>query len=268
MRNSWCCICGQDIASLEHIHREMAFCPGCGSNARFRGLIYAVLKHVFKDTSQPLKTQIAKPDVSAIGVSDTPIYANLLEDKLGYTNTYYHKDPHLDLCDPASVAKFTGLSLIICSDVIEHTKDVPIVVLGNMLGMLRPGGIVVLSAPTYWMPESLEWYSGARSIQVVAQDHRYVVLWKTIRGVEYVDTSPVFHGGPGDVLEMRLLSHSGLLAAASSLGFEVETLEFDLEKGYEWPIRAEVPGLDAEMDGRILVLTKPSHSMRAVEPVS
>mgnify|MGYP001185101073 CR=1 FL=1 len=216
----------------------------------------AVIGHVYNGSQKPLREQPARRSINAIGMSDTPIYANILAEKLSYRNTYLHTDPHLDLCDPDSIGKYSDLDLVICSEVIEHTKDPPVVVLGNMLRMLRPGGVLILSAPTYRMAETIEWYPGATSVRVVENGSGLHVEWKTIRGVDYVDTAPNFHGGPGDVLEMRIISHSSLLNAAKACGFEADTLEFDAARGYDWPIVPEYPGLDAEMDGRILVLRR------------
>jgi SAM-dependent methyltransferase len=252
-----CCICGQVSPVPESNHRELSFCPSCGSNARFRGLIVGVLKHIFEDSSIPLKDQPPRPEVAAIGISDSDIYATILMTKLSYKNTFLHAEPFLDLCDVEAAARFSNLDLIICSDVIEHTKEPPIVVLRNMMSMLRPGGLLILSAPTYQMPTTIEWYAGAKDIQVVTHNHRHLVLWTTIRNVDYVDTNPSFHGGPGAVLEMRLISHSALMSDASKLGFATTTLEFDSGRGYDWPIVPQYPGVDAPMDGRILALRNP-----------
>jgi SAM-dependent methyltransferase len=251
-----CCICGHAMGAPDSFHRELSPCAGCGSNARFRGLMAAVIRLAFNGNQKPLKDQAGRRDIVAIGMSDTTIYADILTEKLNYRNTFLHTEPHLDLCDPTSIAKYSNLDLIICSDVIEHTKEPPVVVLGNMMRMLRPGGAIVLSAPTYQMPETIEWYPGASSVRVIPGGDHHVV-WKTIRGVDYVDTNPAFHGGPGDVLEMRVISHSALLADAASAGFKAATFEFDQSRGYVWPIEPEYPGLDAPMDGRILVLRKP-----------
>jgi SAM-dependent methyltransferase len=245
------------MAAPDEVHREMATCDGCGSNTRFRGLMAAVIAHIFDGTPKPLIAQKPRKHVTAIGISDADIYADILKEKLNYTNTYLHTEPHLDLCDPASVSKYSDLDLIICSDVIEHTQMPPVVVLGNMMRMLRSGGTLILSAPTYQMPETIEWYPGASSVRVVSSGDSHHVVWKTIRGVDYVDTNPSFHGGPGDVLEMRIISHSALLAGAASTGFEASTFKFDPSRGYIWPIIPEYPGLAAPMDGRILVLRKP-----------
>ena len=201
--------------------------------------------------------QRPRPGISAIGISDAVMYADILEKKLNYKNTYLHTDPYLDLCDTESTSRYSGLDIIICSDVLEHTKETPNVVLRNMLGMLKPGGVIILSAPTYQMPTTIEWYPGAKSVEVIPNGDDYHVAWTTIRDVDYIDTNPSFHGGAGNVLEMRVISHSALLADAVAIGYEAKTREFDPNSGYVWPIVKQYPNLDAEMDGRVVVLRRP-----------
>ena len=252
-----CCICDHYCELVSQQHREQGFCPSCGSNARFRGIVLAILDEVFGNTSLSLARQPGRHATAGIGVSDADQYASLLAEKLGYRNTFLHQEPHLDLCNKQSVANYKNLDLLVCSDVIEHTQDLPSQVFINMMSMLKPGGIVVLSAPTYEMASSIEWYSGATSVKVIPYRDRHVVIWSTIRGNDYIDTTPCFHGGPGDVLEMRLISHSQLVAEARAAGFETRTLDFSAEHGYVWPIVPEYPGLRAAMDGRIMVLRRP-----------
>lgn len=251
-----CCICGQTGKTpLEH--REAGFCLACGSNARLRGVALAVMRGLHLDTSVPLAAQPKQPEIVAIGLSDHPCYTPALERLCAYRNTYLHTEPRLDLCDPASVAAFGDLDLIVCSDVIEHTSNPPPVTLARLHAMLRPGGMVAFSVPTYRTPFTIEWYPGARSLRVVEATGRHVVVWETLRGAVYVDPHPVFHGGPGDVLEMRICSHQGVQDAARAAGLAPDVLGFEPDAGYVWPIQPEYVGLDAPMDGRVMVLRRP-----------
>ncbi|WP_416423033.1 methyltransferase domain-containing protein [Pseudomonas sp. App30] len=252
-----CCICGLEQNWGESVHREMNICSGCGSNSRFRGLMLGVMRHVIHDATVPLLQQPPRDDIKAIGVSDSQSYAQLLEAKLSYTNTYYHTEPFLDLCNEQSICTYSELDLIVCSDVIEHTSERPHVTLRHMFRMLKPGGTLILSVPTYTFAKTLEWYPDAQSLEVRNLDGNYSVHWTDAMGQSHVNTSPCFHGGPGSTLEMRLISHTELLQLAAYEGFAAQTLEFDEQAGYAWPVVPEYPGIDAAMDGRVLVLRKP-----------
>jgi SAM-dependent methyltransferase len=217
----------------------------------------AILFGLHLDKTTPLNDQPLCKNILAIGISDHPCYAGALERMFRYRNTFLHTNPRLDLCDSASVSEFADLDLITCSDVLEHTGDPPVVTMRRLRDMLRPGGFAVVSVPTYHMPETIEWYPGARSVHVVKLSaQQNVVVWETLRGSIYTDTTPAFHGGPGDVLEMRICSQSGVLSTARAVGFEPKVLEFDPSVGYGWPIQTEYPGLDAVMDGRITIMTR------------
>ena len=216
-----------------------------------------VMRYVLEDDSKPLVEQKTRQDIGAIGMSDSEIYARHLAEKFSYANTYYHTVPQLDICDLRSIVRYSNIDLIICSDVIEHTALAPRETLRNMLQMLRPGGVLILSAPTYRLPKTIEWYPDAAHLEVKDCGGRYEVHWSDMSGARHVDLRPCFHGGPGSTLEMRLIAHDDLVQAGLDEGFEVEALEFSPESGYVWPIAPEYPGIEAPMDGRVLVLRKP-----------
>ncbi|WP_197422818.1 class I SAM-dependent methyltransferase [Burkholderia sp. ABCPW 14] len=257
MNQFQCCICGRNNSEINQAHRELMLCAQCGSNARFRGLMLGVMRYAFNEESKPLIKQSDRRSITAIGISDSEIYAWPLAAKLSYANTYYHTEPQLDICDLRSIDQYSNIDLIICSDVIEHTPLAPRKVLENMRRMLRPGGILILSAPTYHLPETIEWYPDAASLEVKDCGGRHEVRWSDTSGAKHVDFRPCFHGGPGSTLEMRLIAHQDLIQAGMDAGFEVETLEFSPEIGYVWPIVPEYPGIAAPMDGRVLVLRRP-----------
>jgi hypothetical protein len=120
--------------------RETPACSLCGANARFCGIILAVLQVAFGGSRLPLIQQEPRKDIVAIGVSDSSCYSDLMSQRLQYRNTFFHAEPLLDICDPASCAGYAPADLIVCSDVIEHTADPPHVVLANLHSMLSPGG--------------------------------------------------------------------------------------------------------------------------------
>lgn len=255
---SFCCpLCGSrgDI----RFSREAQGCAVCGANARYCGIILAIQDVAFDGSRTPLILQSSRMEVSALGISDSECYAGLLGQRLSYQNTFFHQAPFLDICARASCDAWAASDVIICSDVIEHTAEPPSVVLANLCSMLKPGGSVILSAPTWQMPYSIEWYPGATELTVSERETCRVVEWRNRRGTLYIDDKPNFHGGTGDALERRLLSHNELTVAARAAGFStVQMVPFAGEYGYVWPL---VPWPDptlrrAVFDSRVLILTR------------
>ena len=97
-----------------------------------------------------------------------------------------------------------------------------------------------------------------RKLTFIEQEDGHVVRWRNQRGTEYVDDRPVFHGGPGSTLEMRIISHPELLGITHAIGFVGDTLPFAPEWGYFWPIVRHSAEFDECWDGRIIVLSRPA----------
>lgn len=190
----------------------------------------------------PLEDIISQRHLCILGISDNDTYASILENKFDYVNTFMHKEPKLDVCNEETFTGHTGkYDAIICSDVIEHTSLPPRTVLQNMKRLLRTGGGIILSAPTSHFSDHVEWYPSHRSLAIIKQGDEYVVEWQNLKGCKYVDRAPIFHGGPGNTLEMRQISHVRLLEDAMAVGLAARTIEFAMESGYVWPLRQMGP---------------------------
>lgn len=249
-----CSFCGCDLWITDaEWHRELGRCPGCGLNTRMRGITLALSKEIYGDTSEPLNDRSDRKEVRILGISDSILYARPLEAKFTYLNTFFHQRPFLDICDGEACRQYRGNRIIICSDVMEHTILRPIPVLRNLLSMLEPGGSLILSAPTFDMDHSIEWYGAMVHYSIEKEGEGFVLRWENQRGQSYIDEAPIFHGGAGETAELRLLSHSELEANAARLGSSAQTLPFQPEWGYSWPLAPQFPYLDAPGDGRIIV---------------
>jgi hypothetical protein len=252
-----CAVCGEKVDLTDaKLHREIPICPLCHSNPRFCGIALAVNRAMYGDVETPLLQRPQRKTVAALGVSDDFRYASILDRLFTYTNTYFHQEPRLDITSVEGTGAFRDLDLIVCSDVVEHTLTSVLIPLQNFHRMLKPGGVAVVSAPTFDMASTIEWYGGAKTINIVQTGTEYSVEWTNLKGDVYVDASPRFHGGPGQVLEMRVMAHRDLVDTAHAAGFKAVTVEFDQGWGYSWPLVRHLSYLPGPIDGRIVVLEK------------
>jgi SAM-dependent methyltransferase len=252
-----CPVCGTKHVPAND--RETPDCQECGSNARFRGIVLAVLDAAFSGSRTPLVEQTQRPEVLALGTSDSDCYASLLVRRIGYENTYYHIPPQLDICNPEQCVARGPVDIVICSDVIEHTTKPPATVLANLRRILRPGGTLILSAPTFDFDITIEWYPAATELRIHHDDaDNYLVRWTDRRGVTYVDDKPRFHGGPGATLERRMIAHGELMTAGRSLFASCAELQFEPEYGYDWPLSPfpDPAANGATLDARIIVMRR------------
>jgi len=256
-----CAVCGYDLEfDPARLHREIAICLRCHSSPRFCGLARAVTQVVYSDAAnQPLCAQPERKDLVVIGISDDERLASIFRSKFEYINTFYHTEPLLDICSLDSCLRYRA-DLVTCSDVLEHTFAPPIVPLNNIFAMLREGGALIVSVPSFLCESTIEWYGGVQDIEITEEQGRHLVRWRNRRGTEYIDPDPVFHGGPGQTLELRIISHPEFLAIARAVGFVGDTLDFALEWGYLWPIVRHRSYVEECADSRVIVLRRPRSS--------
>jgi len=260
-KDFFCSVCGQLNERPDgDAHRELVPCAACGSNMRFRAIACAVTRAVIGRVGV-LKELQADRKLRVVGISDSMAYAQVMERKFDYTNTFLHTEPHLDIEDEATYAPYVPLDLIICSDVIEHTLRPPAAVLLNLARALKPGGHLVLSAPTYLMPDTVERYPTLDGFDVEpVGENGFRVRYRTRFGSTGVDEAPVFHGGPGRVLEMRMISHTQLLQEVAAAGLEVlPAPDMALSiYGAIWPRMVERQDLPLPMDGSVILARRPA----------
>ena len=232
-----CNICGQDSdAGAAVRHRELFHCTHCGSNARFRGMAKALIEGIlgFGD-GRALAECDANPSIRGIGMSDADCYATHLARLFCYTNTYYHTEPRLDITDVQSAQAYTGLDFVICSDVLEHVHAPVSVALDNLHRMLKPGGRLLLTVPYVEGHETIEHFPHLHDYRIVELSGTFVLVNRRRDGIVEMHQGLSFHGGPGSVLELRILGEGDLLAMLREAGFVVTVLEASDEAiGYAW----------------------------------
>ena len=206
-----CNICGKSCHSPLNcvMNRELASCYHCGSNRRFR-TIAAVLTEELLGNYVILKRLIPQKKFRGIGMSDATIYARYLKKKFNYQNTFYHRSPHLDICN-INKNQHNSYDFIITSDVFEHVPPPVDKAFINLYNLLKPGGVCVFSVPFHLTGRTQEHYPQLHNYQISKQDGQYILENTTATGEKQVFENLRFHGGPGATLEMRFFAQEDLL---------------------------------------------------------
>jgi SAM-dependent methyltransferase len=197
--------------------REDISCP-CGATLRFRSVISALNERLLHDATLLLKEMPPQKQFTGIGMSDAPIYSQLLQDSFSYTNTYYHTEPHLDITHPPadSLGKY---DFILSSDVMEHVAPPVEASFHNLFALLKPGGVLVLTVPFIPEGSTTEHFPELFDYRIVNEDGQRHLINRTQDGREQRFDDLVFHGGDGATLEMRLFARDDLIQLLRDAGF-------------------------------------------------
>jgi GT2 family glycosyltransferase/SAM-dependent methyltransferase len=216
-----CNICGRSCKTpIDNLEREKPSCI-CGSTVRNRTIIHLLSTELFGH-SIALPDFPLRPDIIGWGMSDAD-YPRLLSKKIGYTNTYYHQDPHFDIAAPLD-SKFEGiLDFLISTEVFEHIAPPVSPAFENARRLLKPTGILIFTVPYTLLSETQEHFPELHQYEIIQQsDAKSILKNTTVDGREQVFENLVFHGGPGSTLEMRFFSENGLLSEFKKAGFNVK----------------------------------------------
>ena len=214
--------------------------------------------------SIPLPDLQVRHDIIGIGLSDAQCYAQPLARKLGYTNTYFHSEPRLDIAnvpdDRAALYDF-----IIASDVFEHVVPPVSRAFRNALRLLKPGGVLIFSVPFSLDDDTVEHFPDLDDYRLVKVDGRVRLENRTADGRTQIFDNPVFHresvsmspmsllsratlarlfrAERGDVLEMRLFSRAALQRDVANAGFARSRVADEewIAYGIAWPEPFSVP---------------------------
>ncbi|OFV97027.1 MAG: hypothetical protein A3F68_03150 [Acidobacteria bacterium RIFCSPLOWO2_12_FULL_54_10] len=213
-----CNVCGR-AGSLpaESFDREAGLCPHCQSTVRARSVIYLLTKYLLGEP----RTLPSVPPAAfrGVGLSCAHSYAPYLEKIFHYTNTYFDHEPRLDISHPAN---FHELDFLISSDVFEHTFPPAIAAFQGASSILKPGGLLILSVPYTLNDRTVEHYPECIDYEKVPQENGLVGVRLTFRdGSKRLDTKPVWHGGQGNTLEMRVYCRSHLFECLKNSSFEI-----------------------------------------------
>jgi SAM-dependent methyltransferase len=244
-----CNICGTRIDCPDKdVTRETISCPKCHSNMRHRSVMRE-LSLTLLGKSIPLTKFPRRHDIKIVGLSDQS-YDTMLGKLFDYENTFFHRDPFLDIAQPISSERRGKYDFVLSSDVFEHIEPPISRAFAGAFDLLKPGGTFIITVPYSLHDKTIEHYPDLYD-WCVGQFSKsgFVVLNKTSAGELVIHEKPVFHGGPGTVLEMRLFSRNDLARDLTKAGFEQITFDGtpDLQFGiffkhpFGLPVRARKP---------------------------
>jgi SAM-dependent methyltransferase len=223
-----CNICGAQT-SVETIDWETPNCSGCGSNVRKRAMIYLLSVELFGD-GLTLPEFPRMRAIKGIGLSDDLGYAVPLAGKFDYTNTYYDREPYLDITEPQP--KLYGTcDFILSSDVFEHVPAPVARAFEECHKLLKPEGFLCITGPSSLDENTVEHYPDLHDYAIVPLGDEQVLVNRKKDGTLEIHDRLVFHGGHGATLELRLFSRRQLTEDLRSAGFSgVEFQDNSVEK--------------------------------------
>jgi len=177
-----------------------------------------------------LKHFPVRKDIVGIGLSDWSGYADILAEKLSYTNTYYHQDPLLDITAPG--ASYSNCDFVISSDVFEHVHSPVQRAFDGTKQLLKPGGAFIFTVPFTNTPSTVEHFSEFSDVQLVRFGDDRIVVGRRPDGSFGIRTDLVFHGGVGDTLEMRVFCRTAVERHLEQAGFSSIQVFSEDEPGY------------------------------------
>ncbi len=212
-----CNICGTGNA-LEEIPWEESTCSGCGSNVRMRALIYMLSIELF-GAARTLPEFPKDKKLRGFGLSDALLYATPLGEKVDYTNTFYDRQPYLDITQPHP-EEYGTYDFILSSDVFEHVA-VPVErAFEEAFRLLKPHGVLCITVPSSAADEdTVEYYPELHEYSIVELGGEHVLVNRKKDKTLEVHQNLEFHGGIGATLVMRQFSQRDLAGKLRGSGF-------------------------------------------------
>jgi len=220
--------------------REVPDCPTCGSTVRLRSLMALLSREI-------VGVELALPDfpvlkgVRGLGMSDPEELAKRLAEKFDYTNTFYHQEPRLDIVNPAQ-EQLRRYDFILSSEVLEHVPQPVERAFGNLNGMLKPDGLLLLTVPYTINGQTAEHFPELHEYALAAPGGRTVLVNRRRDGSLEVFENLSFHGGDGSTLEMRVFTEASLKETLAAAGFPdvhiaiEDVAEFGVRHGETWSL--------------------------------
>ena len=212
-----CNVCGMKTSfPRDEFSREGWSCVYCSSNVRWRSVIHALSTELL-GKSLAIPDFPVRPELVGVGLSDWDGYAVRLTEKITYTNTYYHREPLLDITsvDPSQYGRY---DFVIATDVFEHICPPILKAFENARRLLKPGGVMIFTVP-FIEGETKEHFPELYRFSLQKNGNGVILLNETRDGRSQEFSDLTFHGGQGSVLEMRLFGKEGILRNVQDAGF-------------------------------------------------
>jgi SAM-dependent methyltransferase len=202
----------------ERLDRESPTCAVCGSNVRTRGLIRALSLEVFgANLSLPDFPRVKS--IRGLGIGDSPQYAGRLAEIFDYRNTFYTREPRLDITAPPE-GELGAYDFIVSSEVFEHIVAPVEKAFEAAFSLLKPHGVLLLTVPYSLAPGATERFAKLHQFGLAQVGDRVLLVNRAADGKIEVHEDLVFHfGSSGPVLEMREFSESALRSGLAAAGF-------------------------------------------------
>jgi SAM-dependent methyltransferase len=188
--------------------------------------------------SIPLPLFPTAKQIAGVGMSECSRISDLLAQRFNYTNTFYHTEPKLDILNPEPRHE-DAYDFVISSEVFEHIPPPVQPAFNNLARILRSDGFIIFSVP--WLPVGAtnEHFPELHDWQIAELKSGHVLVNRTADGSLQLFEDLIFHGGPGQTLEMRVFSRDDLLRNFEAAGFEAISLSEKeiLDYGIVWESR-------------------------------
>ena len=219
-----CNLCGSSN-TVETIPWETPTCSSCGSNVRMRAIIYMLALELFGE-ARILPEFPRCENVKGFGMSDAQCYSALLAEKTNYTNTFYDRQPYLDITASHSDQHGT-YDFILSSDVFEHVAPPIERAFEEAFHLLKPYGVLCITVPSVIADETDEHYPDLYQYSVIELAGEHVLINRKKDRTLEIHDNLVFHGGIGATLEMRVFAQADLVRKLRGAGFSDVVLQMD-----------------------------------------
>ena len=219
-----CNLCGTSN-TVEAIPWEAPTCSSCGSNVRMRTIIYMLALELFGE-ALPLPEFPQYGHIKGFGMSDAHCYALPLAEKVNYTNTFYDREPYLDITVPHP-DQYGAYDFILSSDVFEHVAPPIDRAFEEAFRLLKPNGFLCITVPSVIADQTVEHYPELHQYSVVELAGEHVLINRKQDKTLEIHGNLVFHGGIGSTLEMRLFAQADLVCKLRGAGFSDVVLQME-----------------------------------------
>ncbi len=238
-----CNICGTHNVGypIDVYDRERPSCSKCGSNMRARTIISLLTTRLYGG-DQILSEVQDRKYIIGLGISDWAGYADLLSKKFNYKNSFFHKEPKLDITNP-NFNEFKKYDFIISSEVFEHISPPVSTGFKNLHRLLRNNGFCLITVPFINFGKTMEYYPDLYKYKIVNNNGQAYLFNITKAGEKQHFHNLKFHGGAGATLELRCYTRASLYNELVSAGFSdiIFHREKNLKFGINWTVNWSVP---------------------------